>query len=373
MPGKISRLKVSNFKSIESIALELDNITFLVGLNGSGKSNIVDSLAFLADCLINSIDYAIRVRGGTYSVFRQASKTTRILTIGIDFENDGSYLNYTFSIKLGKFGYTVHKESLKKDSKFIFKVDSGRLIDFVGNVPPRFLKDRLFLQTASGLEDYRPYFDLLSSIKVYSPNPESMRQLYTPDISEILRRDASNIASVTNFHSLDKNRLGYNKIVDFMKKVNYQFYGFSRRRIDRFEGLYMTFSTSGGLRAFSAYNASDGTLRALGILSALFFTPQNQTKPLLIGIEEPETSLHPAAAAVLLDAIRVAATDKQVIATTHSPDLLEHADITSEKIIYVESNKYGFTSAREINDQTKQIVAEGLYNPGELLRMEQLG
>ena len=47
----------------------------------------------------------------------------------------------------------------------------------------------------------------------------------------------------------------------------------------------------------------------------------------LVGIEEPETALHPAAAAVLMDALREGAVQTQVIVTTHSPDLLDLIDL----------------------------------------------
>ena len=41
----LKRLNLLNFKSVANASLELGLFTFLVGRNGSGKSNIADALA----------------------------------------------------------------------------------------------------------------------------------------------------------------------------------------------------------------------------------------------------------------------------------------------------------------------------------------
>ena len=74
---------------------------------------------------------------------------------------------------------------------------------------------------------------------------------------------------------------------------------------------------------FDASQLSDGTLRLLGILTAIHQVPA----PSLIAIEEPELTVHPGAAAVLTDELIEAAERTQVLLTTHSPDIVRtHAD-----------------------------------------------
>lgn len=73
---------------------------------------------------------------------------------------------------------------------------------------------------------------------------------------------------------------------------------------------------------------SDGTLRALGILAAIF-QGSNGTRVPLVAIEEPEVALHPAAAGVLLDGLRETSQFTQLLVTSHSPDVLDDESIDS--------------------------------------------
>ena len=59
-------------------------------------------------------------------------------------------------------------------------------------------------------------------------------------------------------------------------------------------------------------------------LVALFqSTNWQRPKVPLVGVEEPEIALHPAAALVLLEAIREASRTTQILVTSHSPELLD--------------------------------------------------
>ena len=123
---------------------------------------------------------------------------------------------------------------------------------------------------------------------------------------------------------------------------------------------------------FLANNMSDGTLRALGILVALFQEHHDPKKRvLLVGVEEPEIALHPAAAGVLLNALREAADKTQIIITSHSPDLLDDKDLNPESILAVEARD-GTTTIAGIDEAGKSALHDRLYTTGELLRIDQL-
>jgi predicted ATPase len=123
---------------------------------------------------------------------------------------------------------------------------------------------------------------------------------------------------------------------------------------------------------FFAGNMSDGTLRALGILVALFQSQGSAVPSVpLVGIEEPEIALHPAAVDALLDALREASQSTQVIVTTHSPDLLDLIQMDTELLLAVYAEK-GATQIAPVDEASRVAVRNALYTPGELLRLDQL-
>jgi len=93
-----------------------------------------------------------------------------------------------------------------------------------------------------------------------------------------------------------------------------------------------------------------------------------QDSPLtLIGIEEPELTIHPGALRVLYDFIDEASRTEQILLTTHSPDLLDCIDIDAIRLV---ERKNGITSIGLINEEQRKMVKDKLITPGELIRME---
>jgi predicted ATPase len=118
---------------------------------------------------------------------------------------------------------------------------------------------------------------------------------------------------------------------------------------------------------------SDGTLRALGILVAMFQCrdlPPGSAIP-LVAIEEPEANLHPGAAEVLMDAMTEASGFTQVLATTHSPDFLDYPDLDPESLLVFDAAS-GETIVDTADDVSKSAIRDKLYSAGELMRMQQL-
>ena len=60
----IHRVALRNYRSIAACDVTLGPLTFLVGLNGAGKSNFLDALRFVAHSLRTSLDHALRERSG---------------------------------------------------------------------------------------------------------------------------------------------------------------------------------------------------------------------------------------------------------------------------------------------------------------------
>jgi predicted ATPase len=107
------------------------------------------------------------------------------------------------------------------------------------------------------------------------------------------------------------------------------------------------------------------------VLAALFQPESLDGRLPLIGIEEPEIALHPAAAGVLFDALTEASEHVQVIATSQSADLLDREDL-DPAVIRPVTMRDGLTIIGEVDDASQEIVKQKLYTLGELMRGDQL-
>ncbi len=82
-------------------------------------------------------------------------------------------------------------------------------------------------------------------------------------------------------------------------------------------------------------------------------------------------ALHPGGTQTLFDAIMEASEDKQVLITSHSPDLLDRKGLDIDALYSVEIQE-GRTAISKMSDVTKTVVRDHLYTPGQLFRMGQL-
>lgn len=116
---------------------------------------------------------------------------------------------------------------------------------------------------------------------------------------------------------------------------------------------------------------SDGTLRAVGALTAIMQRFERESPVQLVGIEEPETALHPAAVAALTDALHEASIRTQVIVTCHSPDVLDHIDPERDGLFVVQAEQ-GITKVARVDPASREMMKDHLRTPGELLRLDLL-
>lgn len=116
---------------------------------------------------------------------------------------------------------------------------------------------------------------------------------------------------------------------------------------------------------------SDGTLRALGVLVSVFQSDGERARVPLVGIEEPEVALHPAAARYLVDSLIEASRETQLVLTSHSPDLLDHEGVKTEFLLAVEAEQ-GKTLISPVYEAARTALKDRLYTAGELLRLNQL-
>jgi predicted ATPase len=372
----IRKVTLRNYKSIASCALQMPKLSFLVGPNGSGKSNFLDCFRFVSDSLKTSLDHALRDRGTIKEVRRRSGGHPNHFSLRFDFNlPDGGSGHLSFRVGARKDGgFEVQNEECRLFTasleEHFYHVRSGQVMHSSLSLLPAVLPDRLFLVAASGLPEFRPAYDALVRMEVYNLNPNEIKAMQKPDPGELLRRDGGNIASV--FENLGGEHRA--RVNDYLARIVGGLGGAETKILGSQETIEFRQAVKGQKHpwTFLASSMSDGTLRALGVLVAIF---QNlklaNVSPNLIGLEEPEMALHPGASAVLLAALREASTRSQIIVTSHSPDLLDNEDIDPDSLFAVD-NTDGVTRIGGIDESGRQMLRERLFTPGELLRQNQI-
>jgi predicted ATPase len=378
MKSLLTEIQIRNYKNIATAVIPLRPLTVLVGPNGAGKSNLVDSLAFVADCLNHSIQLAFANRGGISAVRRKSGgHPTHIgIRLRLDLGNS-SWADYAFDIAARpREAFTVARErctvqTLLKPQQ-VFEVENGRFVQEVPGIRSRVEPDRLALTVLSAAEEFRPVFDFLTGIRRYSLRPERIRELQDPDPGEglVLLPDGSNAAAVLRQISEDgpDSKSVYQRICHLLGEIVPGTTGVLPKALGQKETL--EFVQNVGQKYgwhFDALNMSDGTLRALGILLAVY-----QPKPAsLLAVEEPEGTIHPAVTEILTDVLIDGANRSQILITTHSPDVLDNKRLSDEQLAVVESVQ-GVALVTPMNATSREAVRQRLYTTGELLRQGEL-
>jgi len=372
----LTRVGLRNYKSIAFCDVRLSALTYLVGANGSGKSNFLDALHLVRDALSGSLDNAMNERGGLSEVRRRSSGHPTNFGIRLEFIlPNGESGHYAFTVgALPSGGYEVQKEECSIGGMGkgpYFSLEKGRLKASSESTFPAVTSDRLALVSASGLEVFRPVYDALTSMGFYNLNPKLIRELQKPQDGRLLKPAGENIASVIG-HLRRTNPSAIDIIEEYLHAVVPMVHGIEREAVGPMESIYFQQDMAGAKHPwrFLAQNMSDGTLRALGILTALF-QGNSDYSPSLVGIEEPETALHPGASAALREALVRASEKTQVIVTSHSPDLLDDVKISPDAFLVVAAEE-GVTRIVPLDHASKKAMHEHLFSAGELLRLNQL-
>ncbi|ADO75732.1 ATPase-like protein [Stigmatella aurantiaca DW4/3-1] len=194
----LTRVRLRNYRSIAACDVRLGPLNFLVGPNGAGKSNFLDALRLITDALRTSLDHALRDRGGVHQVRRRSSGHPTHFGIRLELQlPEGVPGHFSFEVGARSHGdYAVQREECLVGN-VSYLVKEGQVVASQGiSVAPPAAKDRLYLVNAAGLPEFRPLFDVLSSMGFYNLNPDTIRALQAPDKGELLARDGSNLSSV---------------------------------------------------------------------------------------------------------------------------------------------------------------------------------
>lgn len=370
----LKRLTLKRFRSIPSGAVEFANPTFLVGRNGSGKSNLVDAFAFLAEAMESPLRTVFDRRGGVSAVGNRSSARGRPADLGIRvaLETAQFHATYAFEARATKHhGFEVLREQCiaqpKSGSRVWFDRGSSGFRCSVPSLQPATDEAALALPLVGGDTRFRSVSRFLAAMRVCRIEPASLREMQDPDAGNRLRPTGRNAASVLREISRESPQ-DWAALLALLKAIVPGTVSVKPR--PQGNKLTLEFTQDWGLREpvrFQAYNMSDGTLRALGLLAAVFQRPS----PSLLVIEEPEATIHPGALGAILDLLHHASGNMQVVVTTHGADVLEAKWIADRHLRIVTWEK-GATRVGNVSESVREVLGEHLMGAGELLRANAL-
>jgi predicted ATPase len=375
----ITKIIIKRFRSFPAATLAFDNPLFIVGQNGSGKSNLADVFSFVSETMAAPLQAVFDRRGGISAVRNRTGQRSYPPNLGLAFEfgaiNGIQRGRYAFEVKaLPNYGYRIVREQClvrRQDGRhwWFDRVDGWN--SNAKGLTPALEPSALALPLVAGDERFAPIFRLLGAMRVYSIEPARLREMQDPDSGVTLRPNGGNAASVLQEllrgENASTNKAEINRILESIvpatKAVSPKKHG---------NKLSMSFSQEWGSGkkkqlTFDAFNMSDGTLRSVGLIMAVFQKPS----PSVLVIEEPEATIHPGALGAILDLIRKAAKTMQVVVTTHSPELLDAKWITDQNLRIV-SWEEGASHLLLPSEATRQAMREHLMGAGELLRSNAL-
>jgi|SRR5882762_270237 len=100
---------------------------------------------------------------------------------------------------------------------------------------------------------------------------------------------------------------------------------------------------------------SDGSISIVALIVALFF----ETKELIV-IEEPERNLHPSLISKVVAMMKDAAKHRQILITTHSPEVVKHAGVDNLLLLSRDSEGYSTVTRPADNESVKSFLSDEL-------------
>ena len=278
MEPVVRKLTIRGFRSFRSEVVEFDNPTFLVGCNGSGKSNLIDALAFLSEAMVTPLTEVFRKRGGGRNLCHGSSNPSRpgsyrVLHIRIDMGTiDDEHVAGHYAFRVAAMGrdranYYVEREQCAIEGRdgrrtWFDRVKDETFHSNVGGLQPRLADESLALPLISGDTRFARVFHLLSGMRVYSIEPDKLREWQVPDSGNNLQRDGGNVTSVLReilFHDPDDLR----RICELLEAVVPTIDAVTVKEYGSKLALEFTQRWNDGARAWTleASSMSDGTLR----------------------------------------------------------------------------------------------------------------
>ena len=409
----IRKIRITNFKSFKELEIELGKFNVLIGANASGKSNFVQIFEFLRDIANSGLNNAVSMQGGVEYLRNVNVGASENFSLKVVSELKFGLLGgrpkegfigikiyetiYEFALKFRKrgLGFEIAKDNLTLKCNFVRlekqkkkieekeTIGQGEIILSRGangkvkidlnkpeevsiekdDIYPPFVREEKSSDSTLLLQ--RPFFfipplkEIFRDISVYDFDPKLPKKA-TPITGKVeLEEDGSNLSIVLKniTENEEKKRKLFNLVKDLLPFI-------SNLDVEKFADKSLLFKLQEiyfKKQYLPASLISDGTINITALIVALYF----ENKPFTI-IEEPERNIHPHLISKLVDMMKDASQKKQIIVTTHNPEMVKYAGL--DNILLVSRDETGFSTVSRPADKegvktflANEIGIEELY------------
>lgn len=339
----IEKIHIRNFKSAANLVLTLSKFNCFIGMNGVGKSTILQSIDFLSQLMTGNVQNWLASRGWTVQELNCKLRKESNVGITVEYRTQtGQLLIWESAFNRHDLRCSLERITLDEDVIFISRgheyLIEGRKqpisFTFQGSILSQ-LKDS---ELPPLILEFRDALRRIRSLELLAPHLLRKRaRTEDNDIGaggEKLSGYLHNIKGDTKEHLLELLKMFYPNLIDF--RVASLRAGWKKLMVVEQFGEQKLET--------EATHLSDGLLRILAVLA------QTESDHPLVLLDEIENGINPEIIEKLVDTLVNAY--QQIIVTTHSPMILNYLDDDAARtsVQYIYKNPTGETKARRFFD-----------------------
>lgn len=326
----VTRIEVAGFRSLRSVTLELGRVTVLIGPNGAGKSNLLTFLQLVPLIHTGSLQRFVQQRGGANALLHYGAKTTPRAGFRLEFHQERVDNAYEAGL-----AWAAGDRLTIEDEYAFFRATGAS--EFTEQIVCSTAQESPLKKLAeeSGHPTFRTVSWWLSRMNFFHFHDTSMmaalRQNAVAAQDRFLHSEGRNLAAflyrLKNSESQD-DKAAWKRINMMIRRIAPAVQELHPVAVNPAEDpprmVRLDWVDDQG-ETFGVQDLSDGTLRAIALVTAL--AQPTSTLPAFISIDEPELGLHPAALGLFAGLVRAVSSRCQVVLATQSPALLDHFDV----------------------------------------------